>query len=117
VRRSTVGKNKYAPDINFEDVSTYVREHERSTGYRAIIVLVPGRGIGGGDYVEVWLVPSAAPDHTTPTVKTRGPFPTRQIGRQMSALLHTVALAYQELEANPWLWTLDRVRRVTQSEG
>lgn len=108
---------KYAPDISFEDVSTYVREHECSTGHRAIIVLVPGRGIGGSDYAEVWLLPKDAPDHEPPTVKTRGPFPARQISRQMSLLLHLVAQAYQELEANPWLWSLDKVRSITRPDA
>jgi len=98
-------RNKYAPDIGWEDVSTYVRQHTRSTGYRAVIVLLAGRGVGGGDYVEVRLVPEAAPDTTGTPFITRGPFPSKQISRQMSAVLRTVADAYALLEASPWLWS------------
>lgn len=99
---------KYAPDINFEDVSTYVREHTRSTGHRAIILLLAGVGPGGCDVAEVRLLPVGAPESAQAQVITRGPFPSKQISRQMSLLLHLVAQAYSELDSNPWLWSPER---------
>ena len=109
-------RDKYSPDINFEAVSTYVREHTRSTGYRAVILLLPGRGPGGADMVEVRLVPEASPDTTPTPIITRGPFPTKRIGAQMSVLLHLVAQAYQELDTNPWLWSPEK-RRAARGES
>lgn len=100
-----VSKQKYAPDLTFEDVSTYVREHERSTGYQAIIMLLAGKGYGGCDMAEVRLLPVGAPASTPAQIAARGPFPTRNISRQMSCLLHLVAQAYEDLNRNPWLWT------------
>lgn len=104
-------RNKYAPDISWEDVSTYVREHIRSTGYTADIVLCPDYGPNGDTFAEVHLRPADSPRSTPGTVTTRGPFPLRQVSRQMSILLHLVALAYRELEANPWLWTPDERKK------
>lgn len=101
-------KNKYAPDISWEDVSSYVRDHTRSSGYQAVVLLVAGQGVGGGDYAEVRLYPLGTPTTGTPSIVTRGPFPSRQISRQMSIVLHLVAQAYNELTANPWLWSPER---------
>lgn len=110
-------RDKYAPDINFEAVSTYVREHERSTGHQAVIVLLPGKGYGGADMVEVRLYPSGAPPTGPSEVVARAPFPTRRINAQMSVVLHLVAQAYEDLARNPWLWSEERRKAITQAQG
>ena len=115
-RRLLVGsKAKYAPDINFEDISTYVREHRRSTGYDACIVLHSGTGPGGADWAEVRLVPASSTALSAAEIVTRGPFPSRNVSRQMSALLHLVAQAYADLEAHPWLWSPEQ-RKAARGE-
>ena len=98
-------KNKYAPDVSWEDVSSFVREHTKQTGYQAHIVLCPLYGPNGDTYAEVHLRPLGATVHEPATLYTRGPLPLRQVSRQMSCILHLVAQAYEELACNPWLWT------------
>jgi hypothetical protein len=108
-------RDKYAPDINFQDISTFVREHKRSTGYDATILLHSGTGPGGTDWAEVRL----HPEGTLPTVQTgliaRGPFPSKSQSRQMSVLLHLVAQVYRDLENQPWLWAPER-RKAARGE-
>ena len=108
-------RNKYAPDISFADVSTYVRQHRDATGIDAVIVLHSGNGPGGTDWAEVRLVPVGKGASYPSEVVRSGPFPTRQIARQMSVLLHLVASAYADLEATPWLWSPE-MRRAARGE-
>ena len=112
-----MSRNKYTPDISWEDVSTYVREHECSTGYRAVVLLLAGRGPGGCSYVEVRLVQTDEPDTAPTSLVCRGEFPERAVARQMRCVLHVVAQAYEMLDRNPWLWTADRRRAARGDEG
>lgn len=106
---------KYSAGVSWEDVSTYVREHTRSTGYRADVLLVAEGAPGGHSYAEVHLRPAGAPSTAPAVLIARGPFPGRQVDRQMSLLLHLVAQAYEDLEQNAWLWS-PQARRAARGE-
>ena len=110
-------KNKYAPDINWEDLSTFVREHRRATGCDCVVVLHFGDGPGGADWAEARVLPEGKLAVSEAQVIARGEVPSRQISRVVSALLHRVAQAYTELDANPWLWAPSRRAAARGEEG
>lgn len=108
-------KDKYATDIGWEALSTYVRDHRATTGLDCHVVLHFGDGPGGDDWAEARILSPGRLTSSQPTVTVRGKVPGRQISRVVSALLHLVAQAYQELELSPWLWAPER-RRAARGE-
>jgi len=101
-------KDKYAPDLNIEDLSTFVQEHRRATGYDCTITLHLGTGVGGTDYAEAALRPVGHRGATESPIITRGPLKGRRQAAIFAVLLHLAAQAYADLEAYPWLWTPEK---------
>lgn len=108
-------KRKYAPDLNWEDLSTFVRDQRDATGSSCVVVLHFQNGPGATDWAEARIVPPLDVDIHKAQVVARGAVPARQTSRIVPVLLHLVAQAYRDLEAFPWLWS-DQRRKAARGE-
>lgn len=104
-------KHKYRPDVSLEDVREYIDVHTQESHVCATIVLEFPPTLRTEARATVHLRAAGEGLFGPSLVQVAGPVPLRAQARQMSALLHLVAQAYAELDANPWLWAPEKRRQ------
>lgn len=100
----------------WEDISECVPAWEAEKGVRVVCHISWDSRLSSGAYVEVVLFSGRQVGQGTEVLRVRQPFPARKSAGQAGAVMHAIFLAFNELDANPWLWPMP-LRRKARGEG